>query len=164
MRERARKNCEQPPVAHSYYDNNNLTPPHRGRSKDAHQPLQRFGQPTPALEVAGLLGQPQKQMPEALGRDREKPPVGWDAHDRLGHAQRDDLRVCDPPGGVVLPFGQEIVGGAEHRREQQVEVGVHPGPHRSAMRISTADFDPAARKSSTNTAPPWNRSSRRPLK
>ena len=55
-------------------------------------------------------------------------------------------------GGVVLPLRQEIVGGAEHRGEQQVEVGVHRGPLWSAMLMSTADFDPAATKSSTNTA------------
>jgi hypothetical protein len=52
-----------------------------------------------------------------------------------------------------LPFGQEIVGGDEHGREQQVEVGVHRGPHRSAMQLSTADFDPPVLNSSTNTAP-----------
>jgi hypothetical protein len=54
--------------------------------------------------------------------------------------------------GVVLPFRQEIVGRDEHGRKQQVEVGVHRDPHRSAMPISTADFDPAAPKPSTNTA------------
>jgi hypothetical protein len=90
---------------------------------------------------------------EALGRDREEPSIRRDPHDRLRHAQRDDLRVCDPSSGVVLPLGQEIVGRDEHGREQQVEVGVHRGPHRSAMQLNTADFDPAAPKPSTNTAP-----------
>jgi hypothetical protein len=41
--------------------------------------------------------------------------------------------------------GQEIVGRDEHGAEPQVEVGVHRGPFRSAMPLSTADFDPAAR-------------------
>lgn len=40
---------------------------------------------------------------------------------RLGHAQRHELCVGDPSRGVRLPVGQEI-GGADHRREQQVEV------------------------------------------
>jgi len=51
-----------------------------------------------------------------------------------------------------LSFRQEIVGRDEHGREQQVEVGVHRGPLGSAMPMSTADFDPAAPKPSTNTA------------
>jgi hypothetical protein len=32
VRERARKSCAQPSVAHSHDDNNNLTPPNRGKS------------------------------------------------------------------------------------------------------------------------------------
>jgi len=39
------------------------------------------------------------------------------------------------------PFRQEIVRGAEHRNEQQVEVGEHRGPLGSTARLSTADFD-----------------------
>jgi hypothetical protein len=121
--------------------------------EDAQQPLQRDGQPAPTLEVPGPLRQPGKQMPQALAGDRQEAPIRRDPHDRLGHAQRDDLGVCDAPRGVVLPLRQEIVGRDEHGREQQVEVGVHRGPLGSAMLISTADFDPAATKSSTNTAP-----------
>jgi hypothetical protein len=120
--------------------------------EDTHQPLQRLGQAATALEVPGLLGHTREQMRQALGRHGQKAPVRRDAHDRLRHTQRDDLRACDASGRVVLPLGQEIVGGAEHRREQQVEVGVHPGPHGSAMPDRTADFDPAALKSTTNTA------------
>ncbi len=122
--------------------------------EDPQQPFQRVSQPAATLEVPRLLGQLRKQMPELLTGDGEKAPVRRDAHDRLRDAQRDDLRVCDSSRRVRLPVRQEIVGGAEHRREQQVEVGVHRGPHRSAMRVSTADFDPAAAKSSTNTGSP----------
>src|SRR6266536_3608618 len=109
--------------------------------EDAHQPLQRFGQPAAAFEIPRLLGQLREQVAQALAGDREEPSVRRDPHDRLRDAQRDDLRVCDPSGGVVLPLGQ------------QIEVGVHRGPHRSAMQLSTADFDPAAPNPSTNTAP-----------
>jgi len=122
--------------------------------EDAEQPLQRVDAAAATLEVAGLLRQLGKQVPKPLARDGEKPAIRWDAHDRLRDAQRDDLRVCDSSGGVRLSVWQEIVGGAEHRREQQVEVGVHRGPHRSAMRLRTADFDPAAPNSSTNTGQP----------
>ena len=83
-------------------------------------------------------------MAQAFARDRQEPPIGRDSHDRLSDAEGDDLCVCDPAGSVLLPFRQEIVGCDEHGREQQVEVGVHRGPFRSAMRLSTADFDPAA--------------------
>jgi hypothetical protein len=41
-----------------------------------------------------------------------------------------------------LPLGQEIVNGAEHRDEQQVEVGEHRGSSmESAVTERTADFD-----------------------
>ena len=46
--------------------------------------------------------------------------------------------------GVLSSRGQEIVGGAEHRNEQRVDVGVHRGPSGSSVRASTDDFDPAA--------------------
>jgi hypothetical protein len=42
--------------------------------------------------------------------------------------QSDDLRVGHPATGVLRPLRQEIVSGAEHRNEQQVEVGEHRGP------------------------------------
>jgi hypothetical protein len=64
------------------------------------------------------------------------------AHHRLGHQQRDDLRIGQAATSVRSALGQEIVGGAEHRREQQVEVGEHRGPLGSTARLSTADFDP----------------------
>ena len=103
-----------------------------------------LSQPAAPLEVARLLGQLGEQVPQPLGGDRQKPTVRRDPHDRLRHAQRDDLSVCDPTRSVILPFRQEIVGRDKNGREQQVEVGVHRGPHRSAMLMSTADFDLAA--------------------
>jgi hypothetical protein len=94
-------------------------------------------------------------MPKVLAGHREEPPIRRDPHDRLGDAQRDDLRVCDPTSGVLRALGQEIVGRDINGGEQQVEVGVHRGPFRSAMQLSTADFGPAARfslQTHTNTA------------
>jgi hypothetical protein len=53
------------------------------------------------------------------------------------------------------PLGEEIVSGAEHRNEQQDEVGVHRGPQGRRWLQSTADFDPAAYDSFDPTpAPP----------
>jgi hypothetical protein len=120
--------------------------------EDAHQPLQRVRQLAPAFEVPGLFGQAREQVRKPLARHGEKPPIRRDPHDRLRHAQRDDLRICDPSSGVVLPLGQEIVGRDEHGSEQQVEVGVHRGLQGRRCVLSTADFDPAAHKPS-NTAP-----------
>jgi len=56
--------------------------------------------------------------------------------------------------GRFRPFGQEIVGGAEHRREQQVEVSENRRPLGSTARQSTADFDlcPYAAPSTTTPA------------
>ena len=80
-------------------------------------------------------------MSELLASALGKPAIGSDVHHRLGDQQRDDLGIGQPSPRVLRPFGQEIVGGAEHRREQQVEVGEHRGPQGSTARIGTADFD-----------------------
>lgn len=124
-------------------------------SEHAHQPLQGVREPTAAFEVPRLLRQGGKQVRQALASDREEPPIRRDSHDRLSHAQRDDLGVCDPTRSVLCSIGQEIVGRDKNGREQRVEVGVHRGPLGSAMLMSTADFDLAAPnplKSPTNTA------------
>jgi hypothetical protein len=81
-------------------------------------------------------------VPEPLGRDREEALIRRDPHDRLGHAQRDELRIGHPSPGVPGPTGQEIVSGAEHRYQQQVEVGEHRGPQGRRRELGTADFDP----------------------
>jgi hypothetical protein len=95
-----------------------------------------------ALMQPGLADQPREQVDQLLARDPQKPTIGCDAHQRLRDQQRDDLRVGQPSPGVLGPIGQEIVGGAEHRREQQVEVGEHRGPLRAdGENCSTADFD-----------------------
>jgi hypothetical protein len=107
----------------------------------ADQRLDDLGQALAALPETGPLRPLREQVREALGGDREEALVRRDAHDRLRHAQRDDLRVGDPSPGVLGPLGQEIVSGAEHRYEQQVEVGEHRGPLGSTARIGTADFD-----------------------
>jgi hypothetical protein len=118
----------------------------------AHQPLQRVRQTPTALEITSLPGDPREQVAQMLRRDRQEPPVGRDPHDRLRDAERDDLRVCDASLGVLRLLGQEIVSRDINGSEQQVEVGVHRGPFRSAMHQSTADFDLAAQKPSKTTA------------
>src|SRR5271167_188049 len=119
--------------------------------EDLHQPLQGVRQATAALEVAGLPWNPREQVAQMLGGDRQKASVRRYAHDRLGDAQRHDLRVCDASPGVPRLLRQEIVSRDVNGSEQQVEVGVHRGPLRSAMLLSTADFDLAAQKSSIST-------------
>ncbi len=49
--------------------------------------------------------------------------------------------VGQASAGVSGHLRQEIVSGAEHRSEQQVEVGEHSGPHGSTVVWSTADFN-----------------------
>ena len=105
--------------------------------------------------VAG--GQRREQVPEAMASNGEEPLIRGDGEHRLGDAERDDLRVSDPSSCIPRPLGQEIVGGAEHRYQQQIEVGVHSRPpegRRLALQ-STADFDlPAYVPFSTATNPP----------
>ena len=110
----------------------------------AGQPLDRLGQPDSAFPIAGLLGQPRKQVAQALFGDREKLDVLVDPDHRLSDGERDDLRIGHASPGVLGLLGQEIVSGAEHRNKQQVEVGEHRGPLRSTALLDTADFDPAA--------------------
>jgi hypothetical protein len=59
----------------------------------------------------------------------------------LGDAEGDDLGVCDPASRVLGPLRQEIVGGAENCRKEQVEVGIHRGLRFGGEGLITADFD-----------------------
>jgi hypothetical protein len=88
---------------------------------------------------AGLPRQLRKQVAQALVGHGEEAAVGGKTHDRLGHAERDDLRVCDPATGVPWLLRQEIVRRAENGGEEQVEVGVHRGLQVSGV-VDTADF------------------------
>jgi hypothetical protein len=117
----------------------------------AHQPLERVREATAALEVAGLAWDAREQVAKVLGSDRQESAVRGNPHDRLSNAERDDLCVCDASLGVLRLLGQEIVSRHVNGSEQQVEVGVHRGPLRSTVCLSTADFDPAAQKSSIST-------------
>jgi hypothetical protein len=96
--------------------------------KDTTEPFDRVRQAAAALEITGLQRQLWKQMREPLRRDGQELAVGADVHHLLRDAERDDLRVGHPATGVLCAFGQEIVSGAEHRNERQVEVGEHRGP------------------------------------
>jgi len=81
---------------------------------------------------------------KALCRHSQEAPVRWDAHDRLGDGQGDDLGVVELAPAVGRPAGQEIVGGDINRGAEGVEVGVHRGLRVSGVR-DTADFGPSAR-------------------
>ncbi len=114
------------------------------------------GEPASALVEAGLLGQLGEEVAQALSGDREKASIRGQAHDRLGDAEGDDLRVCDPPSGVLGLFGEEIVGGAVNICEEQVEVGIHRGPPVFVGGLITADFDlscPLSLPSGTDPVP-----------
>ena len=125
--------------------------------EDPGEPLDRRAEPAAALVEAGLLGQFGEEVAKALSGDCEKAPIGRQSHDRLGDAEGDDLRVCDPSPRVRLTFGQEIVGSAENCREEQVEVGIHRGLQVDGGGLITADFDLSCLLSlptSTVSAPP----------
>jgi hypothetical protein len=89
-------------------------------------------------------------MRKALGCNRQETRIGRDTHDRLRNTERYDLRVGHASPGVLRSRRQEIVSGAEHRYQQQVEVGKHRGPLGTTARTSTADFDPLRHASPTH--------------
>ena len=68
----------------------------------------------------------------------------------------------EPPAGVLRPLGQEIVGGAEHRREQQVEVGEHRRPLGRRRDRAPPTSTPALMSPPSTTTRPWNHSSSSP--
>jgi hypothetical protein len=113
---------------------------------------------------AGLERQLREQASQSSSGDREELAVGGDPHHRLRDAEGGDLRIGQASAGVLPPLGQEIVCGAEHRSEQQVEVGEHRGPLGSKVRLDTADFDllpPASSCRPTSRPAAWNQSSSR---
>src|SRR5437588_2790605 len=115
------------------------------------QPLECFRESPTTLEIARLGGQFSKQMAQTLGGDRQEAPVRRNSHDRLGDAQRDDLRVCDPTPRVPWLLRQEIVRRAINDGAESVEVGVHRGLLVDGV-LDTADFGLSA-KNPSNTAP-----------
>ena len=60
-------------------------------------------------------------------------------HDRLCHAQRDELGVGDLTTRICRGARQEIVGCAINDRAESVEVGVHRGLLVDGV-LDTADF------------------------
>ena len=66
-------------------------------------------------------------MDEPLASHGQEAAVGGDAHDRLGHAERDHLGVGDAAAGVGPRLWQKIVGCAIDDGAESVEVGVHRG-------------------------------------
>jgi hypothetical protein len=92
-----------------------------------HEPLDRVGEATAALEVGRLAGQEREEMTELAVREAQEAPVGRDAHDRLGDAEGDDLGVREPAAGIGSGLWQEVVGCAIDDGAESVEVGVHRG-------------------------------------
>jgi hypothetical protein len=74
--------------------------------KDAGQPVDRLGQGAGALVVAGPAGDGRKQVAKTRPGDGEKATVRWDAHDRLGDGEGDQLGVGDLSAGVGRRAGQ----------------------------------------------------------
>ncbi len=106
------------------------------------QRLDLTREPAPAFVERITRGQVREQMPQASGGDRQEPRIRRDPHDRLRHAQGDDLRVGDLPPGISGATGEEFVRDPVNNCEQQVEVGVHRGPLLGRRwLLSTADFD-----------------------
>ena len=66
-------------------------------------------------------------MGKLLASCGEEPAIRGDAHDRLGHAEGDELGVRDLTAGVGPCFWQEVVGCAINHGAESVEVGVHRG-------------------------------------
>jgi hypothetical protein len=82
---------------------------------------------TASFDVRRRVRDAREQAPELLARGLEETAVAGDAHDRLGDAEGDDLRVCDDAAGVSWRFAQEIVSRAINGGAEKVEVGVHRG-------------------------------------
>ena len=68
--------------------------------------LDRLGEPVAALVEARALGQRREQVAQALAGDPGKAGIGADAHDRLRHAEGDDLRVGQSATGVSWLLGR----------------------------------------------------------
>ncbi|HYN49421.1 MAG TPA: hypothetical protein VES62_00730 [Thermoleophilaceae bacterium] len=94
----------------------------------ADQRLDRVAQALAALDVSGALGQMREQVPQTSGSAGPELLVRADAQQLLGDGECDDLGIGQHPPSVLGLHRQEIVSGAQHRYEQQVEVGVHRGP------------------------------------
>ena len=88
---------------------------------------------------ARLLGQLGEEVAQAPIGNGQKTPVGGDAHDGLGDAQRDDLGVCDAAAGVVRSLREDVVGRAVDGGAEKVEVGVQRGLLVDGA-LDTADF------------------------
>lgn len=121
----------------------------------ADQPLDQIAATLPALPIPGLLREPGEQMPQLLGRDRQKLSIVVDTHHLLRHREHDD-----PPGPSQSPVisalhRQEVIRGRENRNGEQIEVGVQLGPSFGSGGwhfLSTADFDCSPSNSYSTTA------------
>lgn len=78
--------------------------------EDAHQPLDRLGQPRPALVERVLAGQVVEEVAEPAAGGTQEATVGRDPQQHLGDAERDHLGVRQLAAGIAPWLGQEIVG------------------------------------------------------
>jgi hypothetical protein len=125
-------------------DYHDVVPEPRALAGEGEHHQLKLGVETGAAFVpARLADQAGEQADQPVPRGTQEPSIGRNAHQRLRDKQRDDLRVAQAASRVLDLLRQEIVGGAEHNCQQQVEVGVHSRPpwgRRLALQ-STADFD-----------------------
>jgi hypothetical protein len=112
-------------------------------SEDPKQPLDGFGQPSPALVIGVLGGKTAEQVPELPASGPQEPAIRRDAHEDLSHGEGDDLGVGRTPTGVPSLLWQKVVGCAINDGAEGVEVGVHRGLLVDGV-SDTADFGPSA--------------------
>lgn len=112
-------------------------------AEDQKQPLQNGGETPPALEVAGLLGQVEKQMRKTSTGCPQEAAIRGNTHDGLRHAQGGDLGVGGAPAGVSLRPWQKIIGCAIDIGAEGTQVGVHRGLQADDVH-DTVGFGPSA--------------------
>jgi len=113
------------------------------RAEDTEEPLDGLGETRPALVIGVLSRKNGKQMPDLPTGRPKKASVRGDAHEHLGHGQRDDLRVGGLTPGVSPPLWQKIIGCAINDGAEGVQVGAHRGLQADDVH-NTVGFGPSA--------------------
>jgi hypothetical protein len=112
-------------------------------AEDAEEPLDGFPKTSAALVIGVLGGKAGEEVSElTLGGSKEA-PVRRDAHEDLGHRERDDLRVGGTAAGIPALLWQKIIGCAINDGAEGVQVGVHRSLQADDV-VNTVDFGPSA--------------------